>query len=284
MPMVNIISGGAHAGGAIDIQDILAVPVGARTFAEALEWAWRVRRASSELVAERGLVSWLVADEGGLGPSLRTNREALELVTSAIERAKLEPGEDVALAVDVAATQLFADDRYLLATERRNLTADELIAEVAEWAGAFPIVSIEDLLGEDDWRGWERATGALPGIQLLGDDLFATNPERLARGIESGVANAVLVKPNQIGTLTSARDVLKQAQAAGYATVLSARSGESEDAWLADLSVAWQAGQIKVGSTTRSDRTAKWNRLLKIEAELGEHAPFAGRTALRSSS
>lgn len=275
MPMVNIVSGGAHAGGAIDVQDILAVPVGARSFAEAIEWAWRVRRATAELVAERGLVSSLVADEGGLGPRLRTNREALEIVASAIERAKLEPGEEVAIAVDVAATQLLADVGYRLKGEHRSLTADELVDELAEWARDFPIVSIEDPLGEDDWQAWERATVALQGIQLVGDDLFATNRERLGRGIESNVANAVLVKPNQIGTLSAARLVLEQANAAGYATVLSARSGETEDVWLADLAVGWRVGQIKVGSTTRSERTAKWNRLLRIEAELGDAAPLA---------
>jgi enolase len=282
MPMVNIVSGGAHAGGVIDIQDVLAVPVGASSFAEAIEWAWRVRLATAELVAERGLVSWLVADEGGLGPSLRTNREALELVSTAIERAKLAPGRDVAIAIDVAATQLLADGGYQLRAESRNLTAAELVAELAEWSRDFPIVSIEDPLAEDDWEAWASATSALRGIQLLGDDLFATNQTRLDRGIHAGVANAVLVKPNQIGTLSAAQLVVEQAHRAGYATVLSARSGETEDDWLADLAVGWRVGQIKVGSTMRSERTAKWNRLLRIEAELGDTVPFAGRSVLAS--
>jgi len=275
MPMVNILSGGAHAGGAIDIQDVLAVPVGARSFAEAIEWACRVRRATAELVADRGLVSSLVADEGGLGPTLKTNREALEIVAGAIELAKLEPGEEVAIGLDVAATQLFAHDGYRLKGEHRRLTSDQLVDELAEWARDFPIVSIEDPLSEDDWEAWKRATMALGGLQLVGDDLFATNGERLGRGIESEVANAVLVKPNQIGTLSAARLFLEQAEAADYATVLSARSGETEDVWLADLAVGWRVGQIKVGSTTRSERTSKWNRLLRIEAELGEGAAFA---------
>jgi enolase len=281
LPMVNILSGGAHAGAAIDMQDFLAVPVGAASFAEAIEWAARVRAAAAELVAERGLVSALVADEGGLGPALASNRDALELLSRAIERAALEPGAEVAIAIDVAATQLVDPaGGYRLSVEQRTLAAAELADELAAWAGEHPIVSIEDPLGEDDWDGWAAAGPRLGHLQLLGDDLFATNPGRLRRGIADGVANAVLVKPNQIGTLSDAREVVELAQAASYATVLSARSGETEDAWLADLAVAWRTGQIKVGSTTRSERTAKWNRLLQIEAELGDDAEFAGRAAL----
>jgi enolase len=281
LPMVNILSGGAHAGAAIDMQDFLAVPVGAGSFAEAIEWAARVRAAAAELVAERGLVAALVADEGGLGPALASNRDALELLSRAIERAGLEPGSEVAIAIDVAATQLIdAAGGYRLSVEQRTLAAAELADELAAWAGEHPIVSIEDPLGEDDWDGWAAAGPRLGHLQLLGDDLFATNPERLRRGIEDGVANAVLVKPNQIGTLSDAREVVELAHAASYATVLSARSGETEDSWLADLAVGWRTGQIKVGSTTRSERTAKWNRLLQIEAELGDAAEFAGRGAL----
>jgi enolase len=281
LPMVNVLSGGAHAGAAIDMQDFLAVPLGAGSFAQAIEWAWRVRAAAAELVAERGLVSALVADEGGLGPALDSNRDALELLTRAIERAGLEPGADVGIAIDVAATQ-FAQPGggYLLSVENRTIGAAELAAELAAWAAHHPIVSIEDPLAEDDWDGWAAASERLGHLQLLGDDLFVTNPARLERGIRSGVANAVLVKPNQIGTLSSAREVIGMARDAGYATVLSARSGETEDAWLADLAVGWRTGQIKVGSTTRSERTAKWNRLLRIEAELGGQAEFAGRAAL----
>ena len=281
LPMVNVLSGGAHAGSAIDMQDFLAVPVGATSFAEALEWTWRVRAAAAELVRERGLVAALVADEGGLGPALGSNREALELLTRSIERSGLVPGDEVGIAIDVAATQFFQPGRgYRLSVENRTIDAAELAAELAGWAAEHPIVSIEDPLGEDDWEGWAEAGAQLGHLQLLGDDLFVTNPERLRRGIDSGIANAVLVKPNQIGTLSSAREVIGLARAAGYATVLSARSGETEDAWLADLAVGWRTGQIKVGSTTRSERTAKWNRLLRIEAELGDAAEFAGRAAL----
>jgi enolase len=281
LPMVNVLSGGAHAGSALDMQDFLAVPVGAASFAQALEWAWRVRTAAAKLVRERGLAAALVADEGGLGPALGSNREALELLSRAIERAGLVPADEVGIAIDVAATQ-FVQPRggYLLSLEQRTIAAAELVAELAAWAAAHPIVSIEDPLGEDDWEGWAQAEAQLGHLQLLGDDLFVTSTDRLRRGTDSGVANAVLVKPNQTGTLTSAREVVEQARAAGYATVLSARSGETEDAWLADLAVAWRTGQIKVGSTTRSERTAKWNRLLRIEVELGEEAEFAGRAAL----
>ncbi len=281
LPMVNVISGGAHAGFAVDVQDFLAVPLGAANFAEAIEWAWRVRRATAEVAAERGLVVALVADEGGLGPVLSSNREALELLTLGIERARLTPGEDVAIAVDVAATQLLEPGgSYRLAAEQRSLSAAELVEELAGWAAAYPLVSLEDPLAEDDWEGWTTAGNRLAGLQLLGDDLFATSLGRLERGIADGVANAVLVKPNQIGTLSAARAVVDRAREAGYATVLSARSGETEDSWLADLAVGWRTGQIKVGSTMRSERTAKWNRLLRIEAELGGDAVFAGRAAL----
>jgi len=285
LPMVNILSGGAHAGAAIDLQDFLAVPVGASSFAEAIEWAGRVRAAAAELVAERGLVAALVADEGGLGPALASNRAALELLSRAIERAGLVAGEQVGIAIDVAATQLVDPaGGYRLRVEDRTLAAAELVAELRGWADEHPIVSIEDPLGEDDWDGWACASRELGGLQLLGDDLFATNPTRLRRGIAGGVGNAVLVKPNQIGTLSAAREVVGLAHDAGYATVLSARSGETEDAWLADLAVGWRTGQLKVGSTMRSERTAKWNRLLQIEAELGDEAQYAGADALAGAA
>lgn len=280
LPMVNIISGGAHAAFAVDVQDFLAVPLGAGSFGEAIEWAWRVRAATAELALERGLVAALVADEGGLGPVLGSNQEALDLLALGIERAGLDPGDDVAIAIDIAATQLVEPaGTYRLETERRSVDAAGLVEELAAWAADYPIVSLEDPLGEDDWDGWTLAAKRLQDLQLLGDDLFATNLERLELGIDAGIANAVLVKPNQIGTLSDARAVVERAQAAGYATVLSARSGETEDSWLADLAVGWRTGQIKVGSTMRSERTAKWNRLLRIEAELGG-AAYAGRAAL----
>jgi enolase len=279
MPMVNVISGGAHAGGLVDVQDFLAVPVGARTFAEALEWAWRVRAGTAESLAARGHDVSLVADEGGLAAPLASNRAALEILLEGIERSGLEPGVEAAIAVDVAATQLLDGSAYVLASEDRSLRAAELVDEIVGWVDDFPIVSVEDPLGEDDEVGWRYATSRLAKrVQLLGDDLFVTSPGRLAAGIRDGVANAVLVKPNQDGTLSDAYRVVGLAQEAGYATVLSARSGETEDSWLADLAVGWRTGQLKVGSTTRSERTAKWNRLLEIESE-SDDAELARHTA-----
>ena len=263
-PMVNVLSGGAHAGRAVDIQDVLVIPTAARTFAEAIEHAARVRAGAAAELRERGHSTALVADEGGLAAELEANEDALEIATRGIERAGIE----AALALDVAATQLVSGDGYRLAREDRRLDGAGLAREVAGWAGRYPLVSIEDPLGEDDWDAWRLVTDLLgERVQLLGDDLFATSPERLAHGISAGVANAVLVKPNQAGTLSGARAALELAQREGYATVVSARSGDTEDAWLADLAVGWRAGQIKVGSTQRSERTAKWNRLLRIEAE-----------------
>lgn len=280
LPMVNVISGGAHAGRLVDVQDFLVVPVGADRFSQALEWSARVRAGTARALADRGHDVSLVADEGGLAAPLPTNRSALDLLLEGIERAGLEPGAEAAIAVDVAATQLVADGGYRLERELRTLREAELVEELVTWVADYPIVSIEDALGEDDAGGWGLVTGHLGDrIQLLGDDLFASSPERLRAAIRDGVANAVLVKPNQVGTLTDARRVVELAQAAGYATVVSARSGETEDAWLADLAVGWRAGQIKVGSTTRSERTAKWNRLLRMEAE-HPGASFAGRSAL----
>lgn len=282
LPMVNILSGGVHAARAVDIQDFLIMPVGAATVGEAIEWASRVRRAAVEELDLRGHSTNLVADEGGLGPRLASNREALEVLAAAIERAGLVPGEEVAIAVDVAATQFtHGDGGYRLAAERRDLSAEELVDELAGWCAAFPIVSLEDPLAEDDWTGWAEVTRRLPEVQLLGDDLFVTQEQRLSWGIEDRIANAVLVKPNQVGTLSEAGAVVRQAQKAGYATVVSARSGDTEDDWLADVAIGWRAGQIKVGSTMRSERTAKWNRLLRLERELGADVPMASWPTLR---
>ena len=281
LPMVNILSGGAHAGGAVDIQDFLAVPVGSASFGEAVEWAWRVRAATAAVLEEQGLGASLVADEGGFGPMLPSNRAALELVAAGIARSGLEPGSDVAIAVDVAAGQLVAGSGYRLAAEGRTVTAGELLDELESWCADHPIVSLEDPLGDDDWAGWAKASERFGDrLQLVGDDLFATNAVRLECGIEAGIANAILVKANQAGTVTDAHTALVRARQAGYATIVSARSGDTEDAWLADLAVGWAAGQIKVGSLARSERTAKWNRLLAIQAELGDDAPYAGRAAL----
>jgi enolase len=274
LPMVNVLSGGAHAGRAVDVQDVLVIPLAARTFGEAIEHAARVRHGTAAELHARGHETALVADEGGLAASLASNEEALEIATRGIERAGIE----AALALDVAATQLFDGDSYRLACESRSLDGAALAQEIAAWARRYPLVSIEDPLGEDDWEAWRLVTELLGSdVQLLGDDLFATSPDRLAHGLTAGVANAVLVKPNQAGTLSDARETLELAQREGYATVVSARSGDSEDAWLADLAVGWRSGQIKVGSTQRSERTAKWNRLLRIEAECpdAELAPWS---------
>lgn len=273
MPMINIISGGAHAGGVIDVQDFLVVPHGAPDLATAIEWAVAVRQAARSLALDRGFASAvLVADEGGLGLPLAGNRAALELLTASIERAGLLPGTDASIAIDVAATELASDGGYRLASESRHLATDELIAELAEWVDAFPVVSIEDPVGEDDWDGWRAVTAQLgDAIQLVGDDLFVTNPSRLERGIREGAANSVLVKVNQNGTVSGAGSVVELAKSAGYAGVVSARSGDTEESWLVDLAVGWGAGQIKVGSTHRSERTAKWNRLLELEATERTH-------------
>ncbi len=276
MPMINILSGGAHAGGLLDVQDFLMVPVGATSFAEAIEWSARVRDTARELALQRGYPqAVLVADEGGLGLRLDSNIAALELLADAIETAGYAPGSQVGIAIDVAASQFYRDGHYLLAREDRQLSAQELIDEVAHWCTTFPIISVEDILAEDDWPGWATATRVLAErVELVGDDLFVTNPERLARGIAGGIANSVLVKVNQNGLVSGAKAVIDAARAAGYRTIVSARSGETEDSWLADLAVGWRAGQIKVGSTHRSERTAKWNRLLELEAT--ENTVFAG--------
>jgi enolase len=264
LPMVNVLSGGAHAARAVDVQDVLVIPLAARTFAEAIEHAALVRAGAAAELRARGHDVALVADEGGLAAPLSSNEEALEIAGRGIERAGIE----AALALDVAATQLLDGGAYRLACENRSLDGAAMAREVAGWARRYRLVSIEDPLGEDDWDSWRLATELLGAdVQVLGDDLFATSPERVARGITARIANAVLVKPNQAGTLSGARETLELAQREGYATVVSARSGESEDGWLADLAVGWRSGQIKVGSTQRSERTAKWNRLLRIEAE-----------------
>lgn len=276
MPMVNIISGGAHAGKALDLQDILAVPVGASRFSQALEWASRTRAGTAAVMRERGHGTAMVADEGGLAGALPNNEAALALVVDGIHRAGLVPGVEVSLAVDVAANQLWDGEAYCMELEEERLAEGEWLRRLARWCDAYPIVSLEDVLAEDEWHGWAAATSLLgDNRQILGDDLFATNSTRLARGLEASVANAVLVKPNQAGTLTRARTVLDQAQAHGYSTVVSARSGDTEDHWLSDIAVGWTAGQIKVGSTMRSERTAKWNRLLEIEAVAGADGVFA---------
>ncbi|GAB3878929.1 phosphopyruvate hydratase [Terrabacter terrigena] len=276
MPMVNIISGGAHAGRALDVQDILAVPVGATTFTQALEWVSRVRAGTAEVLRERGHATALVADEGGLAAALPDNEAALAAVVDGIHRAGLAPGADVSLAVDIAANQLWDGEAYHLELEGERLDERAWLRRLLSWCDAYPVVSLEDVLAEDEWHGWAAATSLLgTDCQIVGDDLFATNAARLERGFQTSVANAVLVKPNQAGTFSRARRVLELAQRQGYATVVSARSGDTEDHWLSDLAVGLDAGQIKVGSTMRSERTTKWNRLLEIEASAGGAACLA---------
>lgn len=281
MPMVNILSGGLHARGSMDVQDILVVPVGATSISQALEWTGEVRRCASDLVEQRGGPFQLVADEGGLAlPGASTTR-GLELVEQAVVDAGFDPREQVALALDVAATTLWSrdDQRYDLVVEGRSVTRDDWIEEITGWCGDFPLVSIEDPVTDTDWEAWRCVARRLGDrVQLVGDDLFVTDSERVRRGHRERVANAVLVKPNQTGTLSEAQDVIETARACQMATVVSARSGETEQAWLADLAVGAAGRQIKVGSLTRAERTAKWNRLLHLEATYG--LPFAGAAAI----
>ncbi len=270
LPMVNLISGGLHAGGNLDFQDFLLMPVAARSYSEALEMTCAVYRALSETLRRRGLEGVLVGDEGGFGPRLHSNEQAVQLCLEAITHAGLRPGRDAGLALDVASTHFYRDGRYHLHEGvGSSLTSAGMVERLVRWVDAYPILSIEDGVAEDDWDGWRLLTEALgKRVQLVGDDLFVTHPDRLRRGVEGGVANAVLVKVNQVGTLTEALGVVEQAHAAGYRCVVSARSGETEDATLADLAVATGAGQIKVGSVARSERLAKYNQLLRIEEQL----------------
>ncbi|HEV8257835.1 MAG TPA: phosphopyruvate hydratase [Casimicrobiaceae bacterium] len=279
LPMTNILSGGLHAARGMDVQDFLAVPMRAASIDAAIHLIARVRSAATEVSRERGLPT-LLADEGGLSPGCETGRAALELMVESIERAGLMPGEDVSIAIDVAATALKGTDgNYRLAREGRDLSSEAMIGMIEAWVGEFPVVSVEDGLDEEDWTAWRRLTERLGyNVQLVGDDLFATNPQRLARGIDEGIGNGVLVKANQNGTLTGTLDVIAQAKVAGYATIVSARSGETEDAFMSDIAVGTAAGQIKIGSLRTSSTVAKYNQLLRIEEQSG--APFAGAAAL----
>ncbi len=268
VPMVNILSGGLHAGRNFEIQDFQAVPLGFSTYAQALEAVTAVHRAARTVLEKHGCVLTGVADEGGWGPRLPSNETALEVMAEAIEQAGYRLGEQVAIAVDVAASHFYSNGTYGLHSEGRSLTSGDLIRLLAEWAARYPVVSIEDGLAEDDWPAWAVLTERLGSkMQVIGDDLFATNPGRLERGIRERAANAVLVKMNQIGTLSETFRVIDRAREAGFRAVISARSGETEDDFLADLAVASGTGQIKIGSITRSERLAKYNRLLQIENE-----------------
>ena len=267
VPMVNILSGGLHAGYNFEFQDFLAIPIDFATYTEALEAVVAVHRAVRAVLEKRGCVLTGVADEGGWGPRLASNQAALDVLVEAIEAARYRPGEQIAIAIDVAASHFYAGGQYELRTEGRSLSSREMIDLLAAWVDRYPIVSVEDGLAEDDWSAWPELTARLSGkVQVIGDDLFATNPGRLERGIRERAANAVLVKMNQIGTLTETFQVIDRAREAGFRAVISTRSGETEDDFLADLAVASCAGQIKVGSITRSERLAKYNRLLEIES------------------
>ncbi|MDI6872477.1 MAG: phosphopyruvate hydratase [Bacillota bacterium] len=276
VPMMNILNGGKHADNNVDIQEFMVMPVGAATFSEALRMGAEVFHALKAVLKGRGL-NTAVGDEGGFAPNLRSNEEALEVLVEAIAKAGYEPGKSVAVAMDVAATELFQEGKYVLAGQGVTMTTDELIEFYAGLLDRYPIVSLEDPLAEDEWEGWQRITARLGGrVQLVGDDLFVTNTERLGKGIKQGVANAILIKVNQIGTLTETLDAIELAKRAGYTAIVSHRSGETEDATIADVAVATNAGQIKTGAPSRTDRVAKYNQLLRIEDELDEAALYPG--------
>jgi enolase len=280
VPMLNVVNGGAHANNSIDFQEFMVMPVGAASFSEALRWGTETYHALRTLLNERGM-STAVGDEGGFAPDLPQNEDAIKLLLEAIERAGRVPGEEIGLALDPATSELWDDGAYVLAGEGRTLTSAELVDYWVDLADRYPIVSIEDGMAEEDWDGWAACTKALGGrVQLVGDDIFVTNAEILERGIREGVANSILVKLNQIGTLTETLDTVALATKAAYSTVISHRSGETEDTTIADLVVAVNAGQIKTGAPARSDRVAKYNQLLRIEEDLGESASFPGLAAL----
>ncbi|MGQ0743189.1 MAG: phosphopyruvate hydratase [Acidimicrobiales bacterium] len=279
VPMLNVLNGGAHAANNLEVQELMVMPVGAASFSEGLRWSTETYHALAAVLARRGLAT-AVGDEGGFAPDLASNEAGLSLLVEAIETAGYEPGRQLALAMDVAATELFDDGYYRL--EGRRLTSVELAEIMAGWVERYPIVSIEDAMAEDDWEGWATLTEAVgPRVQLVGDDLFVTATSRLERGIATGVANAVLVKVNQVGTLTETLETVDLAQRHRYRAVMSHRSGETEDSTIADLAVATSCGQIKTGSLARSDRLAKYNQLLRIEEELGSQAVYAGRSILK---
>lgn len=284
VPLLNVLNGGAHADNSVDLQEFMFAPLGAPTFAEALEWGVRSYHSLKKILAERGL-STGVGDEGGFAPDLGSNEEAVELLLEAIEKAGLVPGDDVALALDPATSEIFRDGSYVLASENRELSSTEMVSFWEDWTSRYPIVSIEDGMAEDDWKGWAELTTSIGDkVQLVGDDLFVTNPEVLGRGISEGVANSILIKPNQIGTLTETFEAIRMAQRAGYTTVISHRSGETEDSTVADLAVATNAGQIKTGAPARGERTAKYNQLLRIEDALGDAARYAGASAFKGKA
>jgi enolase len=284
VPMMNVLNGGVHADNNVDLQEFMIVPVGAVSFGEGLRWGSETYHALKALLKERGL-STGVGDEGGFAPDLPSSEEALKLLVEAIAKAGYKPGEEIALALDPASTEFYVDGKYELRGEKKSLSSDDMVGYYAALCDRYPIVSIEDGMAEDDWDGWAALTAKVGGrVQLVGDDVFVTNSERLARGIEAGVANSILIKVNQIGTLTETLDTVTLAMTSGYTSVMSHRSGETEDATIADLAVATGCGQIKAGAPARSDRVAKYNQLLRIEEDLGEAAVYLGARAFARAS
>ena len=284
VPMMNVVNGGAHADNNIDLQEFMVMPVGAASYGEALRWCTEIYHAIRSLLHGRGL-STAVGDEGGFAPDLESNEEAVRVLIQAIEAAGRVPGEEVAIALDPATSEIYRDGAYHLTGEGRVLRAEEMVAYWVDLCDRYPIVSLEDGMAENDWEGWAALTRALgQRVQLVGDDLFVTNPERLGRGVDEGVANAVLVKVNQIGSLTETLDTMRLATGSAYACVMSHRSGETEDVTIADLAVATNCGQIKTGAPARSDRVAKYNQLLRIEEHLGQAAAYRGAAALAAAA
>ena len=280
VPMMNVLNGGEHADNSVDYQEFMFMPVGAASFSEAMRWGVEAYHVLKQVLHDKGLAT-AIGDEGGFAPDLGSNEEAVQLLIDAIEKAGRTPGDEIAIAMDVASTEFYRNGTYELASEGRSLDPAAMVAELVGLCDKYPVVSIEDGMAEDDWEGWAALTDAIGDrVQVVGDDLFVTNSERLARGIESGTANSILVKVNQIGSLTETLEAVELATRNGYTSVMSHRSGETEDATIADLAVATNCGQIKTGAPARSDRVAKYNQLLRIEEQLGEAASFPGRAAL----
>ncbi|MGB0647288.1 MAG: phosphopyruvate hydratase [Bradymonadia bacterium] len=284
VPLMNIINGGAHADNNIDFQEFMIVPAGAESFNEALRMGTEVFHNLKKVLQEKGL-NTAVGDEGGFAPNLESNQAALDVIVQAVQRAGYEPGKDIYFALDVASSEFYEDGQYKLTGEGRTLSSDDMVEFYATLCATYPIVSIEDGMHEDDWDGWQKLTERLGDhVQLVGDDLFVTNPIRLKRGIDNQTGNSILIKVNQIGTLTETLDCIQMAHRAGYTCVISHRSGETEDTTIADLAVGTNAGQIKTGSASRSDRIAKYNQLLRIEEALGSEAVFLGKSAINAKS
>ncbi len=279
VPMMNVLNGGVHADNRVDFQEFMVVPCGASSFSQCLQMGAEVYHALKGTLHERGLAT-AVGDEGGFAPDLASNEDALKMLVEGIEAAGYTPGTDIAIALDPAASEIYKDGSYVLAAEDRTLSADEMVDYWADIVSRYPIISLEDAMDEEDWDGWKTLTDRLSSkLQLVGDDIFVTNTERLSRGIELGVGNSILIKVNQIGTLTETLQAIEMAKKAGYTSVMSHRSGETEDVTIADLAVATGCGQIKTGAPARTDRVAKYNQLLRIEGQLGDRATFAGRAA-----